>query len=115
MVGTTPLIIHVADIMPMSKRIRIETPASPTVFLIISSNTVHRVLYTTIDSATHTDDATISATCEAPFSASSGKSRSTRAISAISTANGSRLIKGWGCRAFVFIVIVKKHSQANGI
>ena len=57
MVGTTPLTIHVADIMPMSSRMSIDTPASPTVFLIISSNTVHFVLYTSIDRATHTDEA----------------------------------------------------------
>lgn len=106
MVGTTPLTIHVADIMPISSRMSIDTPASPTVFLIISSNTVHFVLYTSIDRATHTDEATISATCEAPLSASSGKIRRTSAISAINTASGSRLIKGWGCSVFVFIVII---------
>ncbi|CUP79011.1 Uncharacterised protein [Segatella copri] len=42
--GTTPLIIQVADIIPMSSRIRIDTPASPTVFLIISSKIFHFIL-----------------------------------------------------------------------
>ena len=94
MVGTTPLTIHVADIMPMSKRMRIETPASPTVFFIISSNTTHLTVYTNIDSATHTDEAIINATCDAPPKASSGNNRTTSIMSVINTASGNKLTIG---------------------
>ena len=62
--------------------------ASPTVFFIPSSNVSHGVWHHSMEIATHTDDATMSASWLAPLSASSGIYINTIIMSATSVMSG---------------------------
>ena len=86
--GTTPLIIHVPEMAPIRKRIRIADATSPTFPAIAFSNSFHGVLYRHIDNATHTPAATRSATWDAPRMESDPKMEMSRASRAIRTTRG---------------------------
>lgn len=105
MVGTTPLIIHVLDMMPMSRRIIIETADSPIVAFMEALKSDQGTLYSNRDRPMHIDDATKSAIWLAPLRASSGKIISTNAIIAMREMTGITETNGLGVLKFLCFIL----------
>ena len=87
-VGTMPLTVQAPDRAPMSSRITIAFVTSPTLERMASSKAFQGVLYSHIDSHTHTPVATSRLTCEAPRMASLPKMLMSSDNSPTSTTSG---------------------------